>query len=48
MGPPQQFLLAVDPLEILKEITVVASDLSFWGRYGAPSVFLKKMPLGEV
>ncbi|MSP18288.1 MAG: TldD/PmbA family protein [Bdellovibrionales bacterium] len=47
-GPPQQLLLTVDPLEILKEITVVASDLSFWGRYGAPSVFLKKMPLGEI
>lgn len=43
-----QIPLVVDPFEIMKEISMVGSDLDFWGRYGSPSVFIEKMPLGEV
>lgn len=38
----------LDPIEIFKEIKMVSDDLDFWGRYGAPSVFLEKMPLSDV
>lgn len=50
-GEPYQpfthLFLVVDPLELFKEITLVGNDLEFWGRFGAPSVFLENMPLSE-
>ncbi len=46
--PLSQLFITVDPVEIFKEVTLVANDLEFWGRYGAPSVFLEKMPLSDI
>lgn len=46
--PITHLFLKLDPLEIFKEINAVGNDLEFWGRYGAPSVFLEKMPLRDV
>lgn len=37
--------MVLDPFEIIKKISAVASDLDFWGRYGSPSVFISDMPL---
>jgi predicted Zn-dependent protease len=46
--PLSHIFLTVDPIEIFKQVTLVANDLEFWGRYGSPSVFLEKMPLSVV
>lgn len=46
--PLSHIFLTVDPIEIFKQVGLVANDLEFWGRYGSPSVFLEKMPLSEV
>jgi predicted Zn-dependent protease len=40
--------VTVDPIEILRKISLVSSDLEFWGRYGSPSVLIQKMPLVEI